>query len=74
MAVITKILGSEKRSKDDKEYLLVWAIVEDKLGNQQECKIYVGGEVELFFSSGQVKAHVRRAQSRGKIPEILLDT
>ena len=61
MAKIIKILKNQTKYYDD--YCIVYVQTDDG----SEASIYVGGQVELFFSKGQIKAHVKRAQSRGKL-------
>lgn len=45
------------------------AVVTAQLEDGSEAEIWVGGEVEVWFDHryNKAKAHVRRAQSRGKL-------
>lgn len=61
MAKIIKVLKHQTRYYED--YCVVAVLLDDGT----EATIYIGGECEVFFSKGQVKAHVKRAQSRGKL-------
>jgi hypothetical protein len=56
MAKIKKVLQVINKG----DYALVYVLTEDG----DEATIYCGGEVELFFHKGQIKAFVKRAQSR----------
>lgn len=55
MARIKEIVGCENRGK----YALVHAILEDGT----EVQIYNGGNVEVFFDHGVVKAFVKKTKA-----------
>lgn len=55
MPRIIKIIGLENRQ----DYGLVHVVLEDGT----EATVYIGGEVEVFFHKGQVKAFIKRVRS-----------
>jgi hypothetical protein len=63
VAKIIRVLKHQTQYFDD--YCVVAVLLDDGL----EASIYIGGECETWFDAkhNRVKAHVRRAQSRGKL-------
>lgn len=58
MAHIVKILQTKKVKRGDSEVLVVIVQLDDG----SECTVYVGGQVEAFFTNGQSRAFVKRNQ------------
>ena len=58
MAKIIKVLKHQTRYYED--YCVVAVLLDDGT----EATVRVGGDVEVFFHHGQIKAVVKRAQSR----------
>lgn len=50
-------IKSIEHVENHKTHLIVHALLEDG----EECSIYVGGEVEVFYHKGTIKAYVKRA-------------
>ena len=65
MRQVIRILGQEKRFKDDKPYVLTWVTVDDGT----ECEFYgddisIGDMVEVFFHWNKIKCRHSKKPSK----------
>ena len=58
MPKIIKILGMDNR----KDYAIVHVVLEDGT----EATTYIGGDCEVFFHKGQIKAYIKRSKNLTK--------
>lgn len=65
MAQVSKVLRMDNRGKDATVYIEIE-------GGHEVYEIYIGGAAEVWHDAAhnKLKAHIRRAQSRGKLDKL----